>query len=75
MKRIIKILDKDLKPDKEGIFILSSKMSEDVILSKKAWEKIYDYDIKDLIKDREDFDKNKLWSEPTPLDTLYTKIT
>ena len=57
---IISILNNDLKKDDNGIYVLASDMGEDVMLSKKAWEKIYDYDMEDMIRDREDFDKNKL---------------
>jgi ubiquinone/menaquinone biosynthesis C-methylase UbiE len=60
MGNIISILNNDLKKDHNGIYVLAFDMGEDVLLSKKAWEKIYNYDMEDMIRDREDFDKNKL---------------
>lgn len=54
------ILNNELKKDDNGIYVLVSNMGEDVIISKKAWEKIYNYDMENMISDREDFDRNKL---------------
>jgi len=46
--------------DDQGILIADIESTNEVLASKKAWEKIYDFDVEKLKKDREDFNNNKL---------------
>ncbi len=46
--------------DNEEILTSSSKFQNEIKTSKEAWEKIYNFNLKELKKDREDFDNNKL---------------
>lgn len=59
--KLTKILNlKKTRLDKNGIWITNLEMSSEVKTSKKAWEKIFDYDLKKLKKYREEFEKNEL---------------
>lgn len=51
---------KRTKLDNNRIWITNLKLSEDVAISQKAWEKIYNFNINKLRKDRKDFNVNKL---------------
>lgn len=58
---IKKILIKSkVKLDKNGIWVTNLKLSSEVQTSKKAWERIYNFNLNKLKEDREDFDQNKL---------------
>lgn len=61
MKNIEKILDiKKLSLDKNGIYINKDSYGEEVVVSKKAWERIYAYDLPEFILGRQRFDRDKL---------------
>lgn len=51
---------KKAKYDKNGILVSDFLLSNEIEISKKAWERIYDYDLEELKKDRKDFDGCKL---------------
>jgi ubiquinone/menaquinone biosynthesis C-methylase UbiE len=55
------ILDKTkAKLDKNGIWVANVNLSAEEVVSQNAWEKIYNYNLKKLAKDREGFNKDKL---------------
>jgi len=54
------ISDDNIKIDDNGILISYNTIIDEVKTSKKAWEKIYNYSLTELKRDKEDFDKNKL---------------
>ena len=61
-KKLIIILDqKKAKLDKNGIWVTNLKLSPEVETSKKAWERIYNFNLNKLKEDRKDFDENKLF--------------
>lgn len=56
-----KIISYDnFKTDHNGILISDSNFIDELKTSKKAWDKIYNYSLIELKKDRVNFDKNKL---------------
>lgn len=55
-----KIIHSSARMDDNGIMIFNENFENEIQTSKESWEKIYDYDLNYLIKDRDDFDKNKL---------------
>jgi len=52
---------KKSKYDENGILVSDFLLSNEIEISKKAWERIYDYDLEELKKDRKDFDGCKLF--------------
>lgn len=49
-----------LKKDKNGIWVTKDNFSKETFSSQKTWEKIYDFNMNKLKKDRKDFEENKL---------------
>lgn len=66
------ISDKNISLDENGILISYDTIINEVKTSKKAWEKIYNYSLVELKKDREDFDKNKLEDHLKYINKYYT---
>jgi len=67
-----KIIDfEKAKFDKNGILLTDSIYKNEILTSKLAWEEIYNYNVDDLKKDRNDFDENKLEDHISYLDEAY----
>ncbi|MFA5792121.1 MAG: class I SAM-dependent methyltransferase [Candidatus Paceibacterota bacterium] len=77
------ILDLEkLHLDKKGIYVSRSLYSGDIAVSKEAWERIHSYNLDDLMRHRENFDRDKLEdhlsyikkSYSFTVDTVYLEI-
>jgi ubiquinone/menaquinone biosynthesis C-methylase UbiE len=62
MKKFIKdiFFDKSLKLDQNGILVVETDLIEELKNSKDTWERIFDFNLDRLKKDRENFNKEKL---------------
>ena len=66
------ILDKTkTKLDKNGIWVTNVSLLEEESVSQSAWEKIYNYDLKKLVSNRESFNKDKLADHIVYIDDSY----
>lgn len=54
------ILAEGVLRDENGIYVYNSSLSSEVELSRSAWEDIYNFDVQELVKDRENFERDKL---------------
>lgn len=63
---------KKAKKDKNGIWVTDLLLSEEAAVSKSAWEKIYNFNLKKLIEDRENFNRNKLNDHMRYIDQTYS---
>lgn len=52
---------KKSKYDNNGILVSDFLLSDETKISEKAWKRIYDFDLKKLKNDRNDFDESKLF--------------
>jgi len=58
--------------DKNGIWSARFDLSEDEKISKEAWDSIYDYQLKELLADKKDFNQNKLADHMKYVEKSYT---
>ncbi len=77
MNKLNSIIKKDrLRLDKNGVyintFLKDFDNQDDIFISKKAWSKIYDFNLSKLKKDREDFNQSKLQDAIKYIEQAYT---
>jgi ubiquinone/menaquinone biosynthesis C-methylase UbiE len=66
------ILDKTkVKLDKNGIWIADVSLPEEASVSQSAWEKIYNYDLEKLVRDRKNFNRDKLTDHVDYINNSY----